>query len=61
MEKGATGRASSQCLVAEVLTAARTCRKFSLATLVAGPWEMVMSLKQIDRVPRPFGSGSSRV
>ena len=49
------GRASSQCLVARLLTAARTCRKVPLAT------PSCRALMQINKVPRAFGSGSSRV
>ena len=55
------GRASNQCLVAGLLTAARTCRKVVQATPSCRPWEVVMSLRQIYKVPRVFGSGSSRV
>ena len=55
------GRARSQCLVAELLTASRTCRNVAQATLVAGPWEVVMSLRWIFEVPRVFDSGNSRV
>ena len=29
------------------------------AISVAGPWEVVMSLRQIYAVPGPFGSGSN--
>ena len=45
------GRASSQCLVAGLLMAARTCRKVPLATLVAEPWEVIMSLGRFMRCP----------
>ena len=41
--------ASSQCLVARLLTAARTCKK------------VVMKLRQIDKVPRAFCSGNGRL
>ena len=44
------GSASSQCLVAGLL-AARTCRKVQRLLLVAEPWEVVMSLRQISRCP----------
>ena len=50
------GRAGSQCLVAGLLSAARTCRKAAQAT-----WEVVMSLRQIYEVHRAFGSGSSKL
>ena len=55
------GRASSQCLVVGLSTAARTCRKVAMLLLVAGPWEVVMSSRQIYKVIRAFGSSSSRV
>ena len=53
------GRASSQCLVAGVSTAARTCRNLAQAAPVAGPWEVVMSSRQNYKVTRAFGSSSS--
>ena len=31
------------------------------AISVAGPWEVVMSLRQIYAVPETFGSGSGKV
>ena len=46
-EKEAMGRASSQFLVAELLTVARACRKVAQVLLVARSWEVVMSLRQI--------------
>ena len=55
------GRASSQCLVVELSTAARTCRRCHWLLLVARPWEVVMSSRQIYKVSRAFGSSSSRV
>ena len=55
------GRASSQCQVAGLLTAARTCRKMVQATPGLGLWAVVMILRQIYEVLRAFGSGSSRV
>ena len=51
------GRASSQFLFAGLLPAASICRLL----LVAGPWQAVMSLREIYEVPRVFGNGSSRV
>ena len=42
-EKEAMGRAGGYCLIAELLTAGRWCRLL----LVAGPWEVVMSLRKI--------------
>ena len=39
------GRASSQCLVAGFLTI--IARKVSQLLLVAGPWEVVMRLRQV--------------
>ena len=55
------GRASSQCLVAGLLTAARSTGRWCRILLVAGPWEVIMSLRQIDKVPRAFVSGKSIV
>ena len=55
------GRASSQCLVAELSTATRTYRKVAQATPVCKALEMVISSKQIFNVTRAFGSSSSRV
>ena len=60
-EKEAVARASSQCLVAGLVIAARTYRKWHRLLLVAGPWEVVISLRKIYEVPRTCGSGSSRV
>ena len=51
------GRASSQCLFIGFSTAARTCRKVTVAT----PWEVVMNFRQIYKVSKAFGSSSSRV
>ena len=45
------GRASSQCLVIGLSTEARRWHRL---LLVAGPWEVVMSLRQIYEVPRTF-------
>ena len=45
------GKARNQCLVAELLTAARTCRKVAQAIPIAGPWEAVMSLGRLTRCP----------
>ena len=39
----AMDRAGSQCLVAEPLTVVRTCRE----VLVAGPWEVAVTFKQV--------------
>ena len=36
-------------------------REWPRLLLVAGPWEVVISLRQTDKVPRAFGRGSSRV
>ena len=47
--------------VAGLSIAARTCRKMAQLLLVAGPWEVVMSSRQIYKVNREFGSSSSRV
>ena len=55
------GRASSQCLVAGLLIATGPAGRWHMLLLTAGPWEVVMSLKQIYKVPRAFGSGSRRV
>ena len=57
------GRESSRCLVAGLLSAARTCRKVVKATpsCRALPWEVVLSLRQIYKVHREFGSDSSGV
>ena len=60
-EKEAMRRASSQCLVAGVLTAARTCRKVAQATPSCRALGVVMSLQQIYEVPRAFVSSSGRV
>ena len=49
-------RTSSQCLAIGLSTAARTCRLL----LAAGPWEVVISSRQIFKVTRAFGSSSSR-
>ena len=54
VEREAMGRVSNQYLVAGPLTAARICRRWHRLPLVAGPWEMVMSLRQIYEVPRTF-------
>ena len=54
------GRASNQCLVAGLLTVGRNCGRLCRLLLVAGPWEVVMSLRQIYAVPGAFGSGSGR-
>ena len=55
------GRANSQGLVAGLLTAARTAGRWHILLLVEGPWEVVMSLRQIFEVPRALGSGCGRV
>ena len=55
------GRASSQCLVAGLSIAERTCRKVAQATPSCRPWEVIMSLSQIYKEPRAFDIGSSRV
>ena len=55
------GRASSQCLVAGLLLAARICQKVVQTTTSFRALEVVMSLREICKVPRAFGSGSSRV
>ena len=39
----------------------RSSGRWHRLLLVAGPWEVVMSLRQIYGVPRTFGSGSGRV
>ena len=55
------GRASSQCLVAGLLIAARTCRKVMQATPSCRALGCSNEPRQIYKVPRAFGSGSSRV
>lgn len=52
------GRASSQCLVIGLSTEARRWHRL---LLVAGPWEVVMSSRQIFKLTRAFGISSSRV
>ena len=56
----AMGRASSQCLVAGFLTVTRTQGKVALL-LVAGPWEVSVTLKQVYMVLGAFGSGNGSV
>ena len=51
-------RASSQCLVIGLSTAARRWHRL---LLVAGPWEVVISSRQIFKVTRAFVSSNSRV
>ena len=55
------GRAGSQCLVAGLLTAARTCRKVAQATPSCRALGSGNEPRLIYKVPRVFGSGSSRV
>ena len=55
------GRASSQCLVAGLLTAARTCRKVPLATPSCRALGSGNEPRKIYKVPRAFGSGRSQV
>ena len=54
-------KASSQCLVIGLSTAARTYRKVSQATPSCRAWEVVISSRQIFKVTRAFGSSRSRV
>ena len=60
-EKEAVGRASSQCLVAGLITAERTCRKVAQATSSCGALGSGNEPGHIYKVPRAFGSSSSRV
>ena len=55
------GRASSQCLVAGLVIAARTYREWHRLLLVAGPWEVVICSRQIFKLTRSFCRSSSRV
>ena len=55
--EGGYWQGSSQCLLAGLSTVARTYRKVA----VAGPWEVVMSLRHISVVTRAFDSGRGRV
>ena len=55
------GRASSQGLVAGLLTATRTCRKVAQATLSCRALESHNDPRQIYKVLRAFDSGSSSV
>ena len=41
--------------------AARTCRKVARLLLVSGPWEVVISSRQIFKLTRAFSSSHSRV
>ena len=54
------GRASSQCLVAGLLTVARTLGKVARLSQFAGPLEVAVTLKQVYLAPRVFGSVSSK-
>ena len=60
-EKEAMGRASSRCPVVGLSTEARICRKVAQATPSCRVLESGNEPRQIDKVPRAFGSGSSRV
>ena len=60
-EKEAMSRTSSQCLVTELLTAVRTCRKVVQATPSFRALGNGNEPRQIYKVPRTFGSGSSRM
>ena len=53
--------ASSQCLVAGLLTAARTYGKVAQGTPSCRDLGSGNALRQIYKVPRAFGCGSSRV
>ena len=55
------GKASRPCLVAGVLTTARMCRKVVQATPSFRALGSGSEPRQIYKVPRAFGSGSSRV
>ena len=55
------GRASSQCLVIGLSIAARTCRKVAQATPSCRALGSGNEPRQIYKVPRAFGCGSSRV
>ena len=50
------GRASCQCLVIGLSTEARRWHRL---LLVAGPWEVVISSRQIFKLTRAFGISSS--
>ena len=60
-EKEAIDSASSQSLVVELSTVARTSRKMSQLLLVAGPQEVVISSRQIYKVTRAFVRSNSRI
>ena len=55
------GRASIQCVVAGLLTVARTCRKVTQDPPSYRSLGVVMNLRHIYEVPRAFSRGRRRV